>query len=189
MDGRYELERMEAEMTVEELLSQYYDAEYFETFCRKCRNYGRLWSCPPYDFVPGKYLKNYGSLRILCTKIRLSDEWREEIITPESMEEAMESIIAQVKSDTDRRLLDEEREQAGRRMLSSGGCRLCTRCAREAGMPCRQRGKMRYSLESLGCDVTRLVKDKLGIELLWAKDRLPEYLVLVNGMLIQHRSE
>lgn len=184
METRYTLERTEAEMAVKELLADYYNVEYFESLCRKCPNYGSLWSCPPYDFDPRGCLEKYERLQLVGTKILLNAQLREEVITKEGLAEVTEDIIAGVKAEVDKELLGWEKERQSGRMLTSGGCRLCTRCARTSGMPCRQKGRMRYSLESLGCDVTKLTGEKLGIQLLWADGRLPEYFVLVNGYLI-----
>lgn len=183
MEKRYQIYRTEAEITVEELLSDYYDGDYFEGLCRKCHNYGNVWSCPPYNFSKRGFLERFEKLRVIGTRIVLDRELREETITKEGIAGVTEEMMSVVKAETDSWLLALEREEPGSRMLSSGGCRLCTRCARTAGMPCRQKGKMRCSLESLGCDVEKLSREKLGIELLWVTDRLPEYFVLVNGLL------
>lgn len=183
MDISYEIQLLEAEITVGELLKDYYNKEYFETLCRKCPNYGRLWSCPPYDFSPIEYLQGYERLTVLGMKLLLPESLRRETLLKEDVAEVTEAIMREAKEQRDAQLLRTEKSQAHCRMLSSGGCRLCSRCARESGMPCRQKGRMRYSLESLGCDVTRLAKDKLSLELLWAGERLPEYFVLVNGLL------
>ena len=186
---KYTLERTEAFMTVGELLTNYYDRERFVAYCRKCENYGRLWSCPEYGFLPLDYLKEHEGLWLIATRIWLDPQLREEIITREGLDEVSREIVGEVKEAVDRELLAEEKAHKGLRMLSCGGCRLCHRCARLDGMPCRQPGRMRYSLESLGCDVTALARDKLGLEFQWIDGRLPEYLALVNGMLVKEPPE
>jgi len=42
---------------------------------------------------------------------------------------------------------------------------------------------LRFSLESLGFDVNAICKDILEVEILWAKERLPEYFTFVSTFL------
>ena len=42
---------------------------------------------------------------------------------------------------------------------------------------------MRYSMDAFGFDLSAITKDMLGIEILWCKDRLPEYFTLIHGIL------
>ena len=182
-EERYRLSFFEAEMDVSELLNNYQDKERFLAFCRECENYGKLWSCPPYDFGVAEYLKAYKKVHLIGTKIYFCDSLREESMKESSMPQVPEEILARTKAEVDEVLLQMEREEEGVKMLSSGGCRLCGSCMRGSGQPCCKKESMRYSLESLGCDVVRLSKDKLGLELQWMQGKLPEYFVLVNGLL------
>ena len=188
MEPEYKIEKIETQLPVQELLEHYYDQEQFETLCRECGNYGNVWSCPPYSFSPRGYLEAYQTIRLFGTVIRFAEEFRAQIITREQVKEAVNKSVWPVKEQIDKEFLALEKQNPGSRMLSSGGCQLCTRCARTAGMPCRQKGKMRYSLESLGCNVAALAEQKLGVPLLWSAGQLPEYYMLVNGLLCHRKS-
>lgn len=76
-----------------------------------------------------------------------------------------------------------EKNLPGSISLSSGGCNLCNVCSRKDGIPCRQPDKMRYSLDAFGFDLTAITKDMFDIDILWCKDRLPDYFTLIHGIL------
>lgn len=183
MEIKYTLERVRAEMTVPELLERFYDQEQFEKLCKECGNYGNVWSCPPFNFSPRDYIGKYSTIDLFGTKIRFDESVREQDAAWEEARDAAGKVMSEVKPQVDQEFLELEKKNPGTRMLSSGGCILCTRCARTSGLPCRQKGKMRYSLEALGCNVSALAEKKLGIPLLWADGKLPEYYMLVNGLL------
>jgi hypothetical protein len=42
---------------------------------------------------------------------------------------------------------------------------------------------MRYSLDAFGFDLTAITKDLFQIEIIWCKDRLPEYFTLIHALL------
>ena len=45
---------------------------------------------------------------------------------------------------------------------------------------------MRYSIESIGGDVTAPLKDLFGLEIKWAEGNLmPEYHILLGGLLMK----
>ena len=33
-----------------QLINNHFDFERINGYCKKCPNYGKLWSCPPFDF-------------------------------------------------------------------------------------------------------------------------------------------
>ena len=76
-----------------------------------------------------------------------------------------------------------EKSIPGSVSLSSGGCNLCKECSRKDGQPCRQPDKKRYSLDAFGFDLTAITKDMFDIDILWCKDRLPDYFTLIHGLL------
>ena len=81
-------------------------------------------------------------------------------------------------------LLKLEQEIPGSLALQSGRCLLCERCAREEGKVCRHPQRLRYSIESLGGNVTATLQELLGVELQWyTADSSPAYLVQVGGLL------
>lgn len=85
-------------------------------------------------------------------------------------------------------LLERERALPGSFALSVGTCTLCGDvCSRTEGKPCRNPAQMRHSIESLGGDVAKTAVRYFDKPLLWIQNNvLPEYLMLVGGLLLQH---
>jgi hypothetical protein len=46
---------------------------------------------------------------------------------------------------------------------------------------------MHLSLESMGFDVASISEDILGDKILWAKESLPEYIILVSAIFSQEK--
>ena len=179
--------RMEFRKTVlpvKKVLSDYVNAPKFLAACEHCPNYGRIGSCPPYDFSVIDYWRNYDSFEVLCVQAFVPDELRARVYSQEELKAAVESVIAEARGALDSRLAAEEAAQPGSRMLSAGKCVRCADCACAHGQPCRFPESIRYSIESLGGDVVALVQDRFKLSLLWAEGgQLPEYFVLVGGLL------
>ena len=55
----YTLDYYHASVPVSEYLDKYVDVPAFLEACKACPNYGRIWSCPPYDFQVSDYWKNH----------------------------------------------------------------------------------------------------------------------------------
>ena len=101
---------------------------------------------------------------------------------------AIESVVpvvgGSVSESLDALLESAERETPGSLRLDAGRCRVCETCARRKEKPCRFPEKLRYSLESLGGNVSALAADKLGAPVLWgSREAPPEYFVLVGAVL------
>ena len=67
--------------------------------------------------------------------------------------------------------------------LIAGQCATCATCTRCEGKPCRAPERLRYSLESVGFDVSTLTEILAGITLHWPKTGVPDYLVTVGALL------
>ena len=52
MREAYSVQTIETRVPVAEYLRTCVDVEKFLGFCRECGNYGRRWSCPPFEFDP-----------------------------------------------------------------------------------------------------------------------------------------
>lgn len=163
----------------EALLAKYVDVPKYLGFCRECPNYGRWWSCPPYDFDPMEIWGAYDRLELLAMQIVPE--------TPEAREKALSDprgLLAPFRSALDAALEQREAAFPGSRRLNAGKCLLCPRCARDEGRPCRRSGEMRWSIESLGGAVGAMAEEILHTPLRWAKDgQPPEYFLLVGGLL------
>lgn len=170
---------LRGELSREEYLEKYVDVPKYLGFCAECPNYGRWWSCPPYDFDPMEIWGSYDRLELLAWRIEPRTE--EDLALAAKDPQAFllpyyQGLVAELKA--------REAETPGALRLNPGKCRLCAVCARERGEPCRHREEMRYSIESLGGAVGDLTREVLGLPLKWSVDgRPPEYYTLVGGLL------
>lgn len=182
----YRLDHTVAHLLLADYVASYRDSERFMAYCRECRNYGRYWSCPPFDFDPDEQLRRYAHAWIIGTRIEPDDSPCGPCASNEERIERCRRIIASVRATLDARLLALEDTYPGSRAFLAGSCFECPegQCARACGQPCiRSRGP-RHSLESFGFDIGLTASKLLGIELQWSYDeRMPEYLTLVSGLL------
>lgn len=173
----YKTEEYQCEAGVDKYLQEYVNIEEFLGYCKQCKNYNKVWSCPPYDFEPKKYWESFSTLYVLARKI---------IFEPGVDAEKSMEIMEEVKEDMSRKLYEEEKRYEGSVSLSAGSCSLCKDkgCTRPSGLPCRHPELMRYSIESLGGNVGLTVSKLMGIELEWLEEgKVPSYFVLVGGLL------
>ena len=173
------MERFEKTIPVKEYIERYIDTDMTFAACRKCENFGSKWSCPPFDFDPVlDFWERYGELTLVCYRMDLGDE--RDTIT----DEELTGLFFENKKLMDRDLAEMAEARPGSTILAAGSCDVCSRCARKDGLPCRMRGKMHYSIESLGGKVPETVHDLFGFDVLWMKDgKHPEYYILIGGLL------
>lgn len=179
---RITFDRLETVVPVEEYVKICVDISKFLGFCKECFNYGNRWSCPPFQTDPMEIWSQFETLRLIaytlpnasipCVSVAL-----------DHLKQAKERMMAE--------LLELEHTIPGSYVLSAGTCVLCgDNCTRPAGKPCRNPEQMRHSIEALGGDVSKTAEYYLNKPLLWIKDGiLPEYLMLVGGLLMKHREE
>lgn len=162
------------------------DVPRFMGACSACGNYGKKWACPPYDFDPAEIWKRYSSILLYCKHIELPESMRERAYPPEELSKAYNSVFRRYKGEMLDELFALEAEREGSLALSAGGCEICARCARQDGLPCIRPEKMRWSVESIGGDVVKAVREYFGFEIEWAKEgRLPGHFNLLGGLLIK----
>lgn len=184
----FTLTHVTATIPLEDYVRDYRDKERFMGYCKQCGQYGKRWSCPPYDFDVDAYIAGYQQVMILGTKITFDEAYRHSFATAkernEASNEAMEAAI---------KLMDEchrqlEKEYPGSLSFTGAKCFLCAPepCARLKNEPCRHPEQMRHSLESVGFDISKTASQLLGMELKWATGiELPEYLVLVTALFVK----
>ena len=63
----YTIERSEKTIKVNEYIENYVNVEEFLEYCKECKNYKAIWSCPSYNFNPEDYKKELNTF--LDTKI------------------------------------------------------------------------------------------------------------------------
>lgn len=176
-------ETFEKTVTTEEYIKEYVNVEEFLEYCKACKNYKKIWACPEYDFDPCDYWKKYEYIYIIGRKI-YTDEIKDN--------EQWKKLYLEEKHRMSEELYHLEEEKPGSISLCAGSCDLCYEagCTRASGEPCRYPDKMRYSIESLGGNVGLTASKLLGIEIKWMEENaLPEYFVLVGGLLYEPRND
>lgn len=166
-----------------ELLKKYFNQEKFIKYCQACKNYRKLWSCPPYNFNVLEFLYKYNTAYLIGTKIIFDEETIKKVNKPNKIEKFTYKVQKEVREQLRNILLNIEDNILDCVSLYAGSCLICKKCTRPQRKSCKNIKIMRYSLESLGFDVASISKELFGIELKWAKESLPEYLTLVSGVL------
>lgn len=181
----YTTKRYEASLPVPEYLNSYVDAAAFLKACQVCPNYDKIWSCPTYDFDVISYWKRYQTLYLVATQILLDEEILSRTYQPEEMNKLIGEILPDEKQKLRTELMQAEKQHPGSISLAAGSCQLCREgCTKTSGQNCRQPDQMRYSIESLGGDVGMTMEKLFDCPIKWITDgRMPEYLVLVAGLL------
>ena len=190
LDGCYRVEEFEAEAVVADYVESCVNVEEFLECCKACHNYEHVWSCPPFDFSPEEYWKRYDKLYLRARKILFSEEMLKRDYTSEELEEITRQVMGREKEKLGELLFSMERENPGSISLWAGRCRQCgqTGCSRETGEACKHPDKLRYSIEALGGNVGLTITKYLGQQLIWMEEgKLPEYFMLVGGLLVKDR--
>ena len=128
----------------------------FRDICRsnQCGKYGKCWVCPPeLPDVADVMAKIKSYSRVLWYQSVSSIEDSFDI---EGMLEAGQNHVRLSQRLRDM-VVDSLPENALH--LSCGGCRLCPKCAKEDGKPCRMPEKAMASLEGYCVDVYNTTKD------------------------------
>ena len=136
--------------TIEELKNNFWDIEKFEGFCKQCKNYGKLWSCPPYNFSIEEYVDRYKYVYIVGVKIVFDEDTLSSINTKEKISSYTNETLHFMKNKIMNEMLKLEKLYPNSTSLSAGGCNLCGNCSKLKNVQCIHPDLMRYSLESLG---------------------------------------
>lgn len=163
-----------AEIAVKDYITGYRDTLRINALCRQCRNYGKVWMCPPFVFDADELLGRWSDALIVASSFHIPQG--------ETLESGMEKLRAARKS-LEENLLRYEKEVDGLAFGFSGECLHCSECTRIHGGECRHPELARPALEAYGFDVEKTVKELLGIELKWApKGQLPDVITLVGAV-------
>lgn len=176
-------------ISAKEYISKYRDVSRFIVFCKECTKYNSCWACPPYDFDTEEYISGYDKAYIIGTKIQLSEKARSGCKNAHDSRLLGTEVIAEVRADLDRKLLEMELDIPNSRAFFAGTCHVCGAedCTRIENKPCRYPEKIRHSLESFGFDIGKTTEELLGIKLQWSSDGLmPEYITLVSGLFTNY---
>ena len=173
------------EVPLAEYRAQCVDVPKFLGYCAACPNYGRTWSCPPFDFDPQTVWDRYDRILLRAVKVLIPEELRQIHFSPQELDRESHALLYPIKRQLLFTLLEQERATPGSLALSAGRCQECQVCTKASGQPCRQPERMRHSIESLGGDVGKTLSLYLGQELLWGREgHFPEYYILLCGLLL-----
>ena len=175
--NQYSVKDFFRNLSVEEFIYKYRNADVFAKYCVECNNYGKSWGCPPFDFDIEERLRQYDNVLLVVTQIYPSDadlsiNVSQELIRPERIR-------------LERRLLDLESAYNGLSATYVGSCLYCPEgtCTRPYGKMCRHPECVRPSLEGYGFDIGKITNELFGLELRWGNNgKIPEYLLLVCAL-------
>lgn len=166
-----------ATIPAERYISDFRYADKFLEMCRACRNFGRLWACPPFenDWLPE--LRKYRLVSIFATKIVPPQ--------PGMPISCARSLFRHERLRIEPRLRELEKQTGGLAFAFAGECLYCPKgkCVRVQNQKCRHPELVRPSLEAAGFDIGKTTAELFGLPLLWSSDGLaPDYFVLVCGL-------
>lgn len=164
--------------TEEYKLNKYVNYDRFSELCKEgCPNYAEKWACPPYSPSYTDFTKQYEKVAV-CLLTMDMDQFS--YIKNDYLKVRAANTILKSRIDKALRQLKSQ----NRPYISTGSCRLCKPCRCKSKQPCAHPDIMSYSFESLGMDVSTMVKDLFDIELLWyKKGHVPQYTSAVAGLL------
>jgi predicted metal-binding protein len=176
------------ERTIEEI-KEYFHPEVFIEYCKNCKHYNKIWSCPPYDFNVLEIIDRYKYVNIIGSKIYINSlgESFKELLNHRDVNYASNEIYEAARKVLDEKLMAIENGKDDLCALFAGRCIVCNRCTREEQKPCINPEKMHFSLESMGFDVASICKDILGDKIQWAKEGLPEYFILISAIFSKEK--
>jgi len=137
------------------------DREKYLNICQKnCNYYGKNYSCPPYAPKLSDYSKEYTKLFVVMFRIKMSqidieDNFERLKTSNNILRQEIEGLMRKLESCNKSKF------------LSSGPCKLCSRCLAVIDKPCRYPEKMRYSLEALGVDCAHLIQKVFNKKMEW----------------------
>ncbi len=180
----YRCETLTRTVPLDEFRRDLVDVPRFLGYCQDCPNYGRFYSCPPFDFDPLALWQRFDAIRLYAKKL----VFVKDRLFPGERRAFEATELPKVKGDLVRELLAMEAETPGSLALFAGKCGLCPVCARTEGQPCRTPNRMRYSIEALGGDCGGALERYFGETLQWASgNRLPEQIILLGGLLLPQK--
>lgn len=178
MGQSYTIEQQEKKIPVAEVLRDCVDVPYFLELCKACPNYGNRWACPPYTTDSLCVWLKYDVMHMMIRVIYPD---------PDMTEAEAIAMVDRERQKFSDELLEMEAGRANVVSLAAGPCMRCgENCTRREKKICRMPQKVRFSIESLGGNVTALMDKYFGRSMLWMKDgKVPEYFVLAGGLLLE----
>ncbi len=160
--------RLEKTILIDELFDNFFDKNASLKLCEKCKNYGAMWSCPPFEnpIEIGKFKR----VSLILRRVKNSGDFFQTFLS--------------ARKDFDKELLLLESERTGSLAFFAGSCVNCQleKCARKIGKTCPF-ANMRTSLEAIGFNVEKISEELFDTKIDWLKnDKTPEYLTLIGAL-------
>lgn len=165
-----------------EKLLEFFEKDFVESLCMRCPNYSKIWSCPSFNLDIVKYFSKYRYAYIIGAKVYYKDV-ADYYNSDDDLNKIINDVYNNARSIFDKQLLNIELDNDDSKALYAGRCMICEKCSREDNKPCLHYDKMRYSLEALGINVSSITENVLEDKILWNKDGLPEYCLLIGAVL------
>ena len=86
----YSLERFEKETDMGSYIDGYVNVEEFLPRCMECGSYGRVWSCPPFQFDPMELWRSYRRILIQGYRLSFGEDRTKETMTEDMIIEVDE---------------------------------------------------------------------------------------------------
>ncbi|MFD3156036.1 DUF2284 domain-containing protein [Haloimpatiens sp. FM7330] len=167
-------------------LMKYFKLETIRKYCTSCPNFNKNWSCPNYTFDEKDYITNYNFAYVISSKLYFKDiqDTINDLKTKNKSDKQISyEIYLQLRKNVDKKMFDIEQLFPNTTILLGGSCNKCAKCTRLENKPCLHPENIRYSLESLGFEVSSITKNLLNEEIQFTKDKLPEYTLSVSAIL------
>ena len=171
-------------LPVREWLDSYCFPDLFRDACLHCPDHNMNWSCPPGLPSAEELLGGYRTVYLIGIKVIYDAEQRAvALLSPQAADAVRSASYGVVKKALLEVLLQLEQAVPGSYTVAAGRCEQCEKYSRSIGRICGRPERLRYSFSAFGFDLTGLARDQLNLELLWAKEGLPEYNVAVAAFL------
>ena len=172
------------QVLMEDYIKNFCFKEKFLAYCKECSSYNSNYSCPGFDFDTYEYLNKYKYINLIGTKVVLDPKEVAEFGEDDIVDKFIygRNIVKSVRKTLDAKLLKMEGIIPLTRAFFAGSCVDCAECERMYGNPCPDIGKVRYSLEAFGFDMSLTAKELLDLDIIWSDDYLPEYYTLVSAL-------
>ena len=177
---------MSTEIDVPDFIEHCVDVPRFLGCCSECPNFGKTWSCPPYDFDPVDIWKQYSRFYLYAIKTITPAPLLEKTYELEDLLKIGAQVTVAATEGMTEHLEAEQAKYPESRIIGGGRCLLCGEgnCSRLKGEPCRFPDRMTYSIESLGGNVQETLKRYLNEDIYWGADGhlAPSY-IRIGGLL------
>lgn len=177
------------EISISELL-KFFNISTIRSYCKSCPSYNKTWSCPDYDFSEEEYIKKYKFAYIIGAKLyynkiepkinELKSQGKKDMDISTELYYTLRKIV-------DKKIFSVENSFKNSKCLLAGKCNLCPTCAKEHNFPCTHPEKLRYSLESLGFEVSSITENILKDKIIFTKDSLPPYSLCIYAVFSKEK--